>query len=129
MELEGLNKTDECAVGGSKSTFSDGFFAKIPALSSNYNSGTFIEYNDHSGQENIAKYSPAIGKIDRLHIRTRLHNQKDNNIGYMYWTTDGNYAGASTNTGANFNLTLELEMLDNVFDDFSSLETHLRDRN
>lgn len=129
LELEGLNKTDELAVASSKSSFPDGFFAKIPALSNTYNSGTFIEYNDHSAQENIARYSPAIGKIDRLHISTRLHNQKDNNIGLMYWTNDGNVASvASTNTGANYNLTLEIEMLENAFDDFSGMETHLRDR-
>jgi len=128
LDIEGMNKVDELAVGGNKSTFVDSYFAKIPALSSNYNSGTFIEYNDHSAQENIARYSPAIGKLDRLHIRTRLHNQKDSNIGVLYWTTDGNYAGASTNTGSNFNLTLEIEYLDNVFDDFSSLETHLSSR-
>jgi hypothetical protein len=128
IDIEGMNKADELAVGGSKSTFVDGYFAKIPALSNAYNSGTFIEYNDHNSQENIAHYSPAIGKLDRLHIRTRLHNQKDSNIGVLYWTTDGNYAGASTNTGANYNLTLEIEYLDNVFDDFSSLETHLTSR-
>ena len=130
LDVEGMNKTDELAVGGLKSTFSDSIFAKIPANAVSNTSGNtfgqyFIEYNDHSAQENIARYSPAIGKIDRLHIRTRLHNQKDTNIGYMYWTIDGNYAGATTNTNADFSLTLELEMLDNVFDDFSSLETHL----
>lgn len=128
LELEGLNKTDELAVGSSKSSFPDGVFAKIVADSETRITGQIIAYSDHSAQENIARYSPAIGKIDRLHIRTRLHNQKDNNIGFMYWTTDGNYAGASTNTGANYALTLEIEMLDNVFDDFSSMETHLRDR-
>ena len=128
LDVEGMNKVDELAVGGNKSTFVDSYFAKIPALSAAYNSGTFIEYNDHAQQENIARYSPAIGKLDRLHIRTRLHNQKDSNIGVLYWTTDGNYAGASTNTGANYNLTLEIEYLDNVFDDFSALETHLTSR-
>lgn len=128
LELEGLNKTDELAVGSSKSSFPDGVFAKIVAESDTRITGQIIAYNDHSAQENIARYSPAIGKIDRLHIRTRLHNQKDNNIGFMYWTTDGNYAGASTNTGANYSLTLEIEMLENAFDDFSGMETHLRDR-
>jgi hypothetical protein len=127
VDIEGLNKTDETTVGSLKSTFSDSFYAKIPALTTTYGAQSFIEYNDHSGQENIAKFSPAINKIDRLHIRTRLHSQQDR-TGFIYWTTDGNYAGASTNTGADFSLTLELEMLDNVFDDFSSLETHLRDR-
>jgi hypothetical protein len=128
VDIEGMNKSDECAVGSSKSSFPDGFFAKIPALANSYGGQTFIEYNDHSAEDNIARYSPAIGKIDRLHIRTRLHNQKDTNIGFLYWTTDGAIASGSNQKGAEFNLTLELEMLDNVFDDFSSLETHLRDR-
>jgi hypothetical protein len=130
-----MNKTDETTFKGQKSTFSDSYFAKIPAsVSSNNSAGQtqvannyFIEYNDHSAQENIARYSPAIGKIDRFHIRTRAHYQQDKN-GFIYWTTDGAAAAAGTVTGAEFNLTLEIEMLDNVFDDFSSLETHLRDR-
>lgn len=124
VDIEGLNKTDETTVNAQKSTFSDSFFAKIPASSTTYGNVSYIEYNDHSAGENIAKYSPAIGKIDRLHIRTRLHSQQDRN-GFLYWTNTGS-AGASGT--ANFNLTLEIEMLDNVFDDFSSMETHLRDR-
>ena len=128
VDIEGLNKTDETTVGSLKSTFTDSFYAKIPALTTTYGAQSFIEYNDHSGQENIAKFSPAINKVDRLHIRTRLHSQQDR-TGFIYWTGDGTYAGNTANTNtANFNLTLELEMLDNVFDDFSSLETHLRNR-
>jgi hypothetical protein len=125
IDIEGLNKTDETTVGGQKSTFPDSFFAKIPATSLTYGNTGFIEYNDHTEQENIARYSPAIGKIDRLHIRTRLHSQQDRS-GFLYWTNTGSTGASGT---ANFNLTLEIEMLDNVFDDFSSLETHLRDRN
>jgi hypothetical protein len=127
IDVEGLNKTDETTVGSLKSTYSDSFFAKIPALCSTYGNQSFIEYNDHSAQENIAKYYPAIGKIDRFHIRTRLHSQQDR-TGFIYWTSDGSYIGHSSNTIVDFCLTLELEMLDNSFDDFSSLETHLRDR-
>jgi len=132
IDIEGMNKVDELAVAGSKSTFVDSFFAKIPAVATaNTNAAAgvyFIEYNDHSAQENIARYSPAIGKLDRLHIRTRLHNQKDSNIGFMYWTTSGAVADGTIQKGAEFNLTLEIEYLDNVFDDFSSLETHLTSR-
>lgn len=124
VDIEGLNKTDETTVGAQKSTFVDSFFAKIPALATTYGNTTFIEYNDHSGQENIAKYYPAIEKVDRLHIRTRLHSQQDRN-GFLYWTNTGS-AGASGT--ANFSMTLEIEMLDNAFDDFSSFETHLRER-
>lgn len=127
LDVEGLNKTDETTVGSLKSTFSDSFYAKIPALTTTYGAQSFIEYNDHSGQENIAKFSPAINKIDRLHIRTRLHSQQDRTA-FIYWTSDGAVASGTNQKGAEFSLTLELEMLDNVFDDFSSLETHLRDR-
>lgn len=110
MDLEGLNKTDECAVAGNRSTYPDGYFAKIPATGQ----VTFIEYNDHSAQENIAKYTPAIGKLDRIHIRTRVHSQQGNQ-GFMYWPTD-------------FSLSFEIEYLDNVFDDFSQFETRVRER-
>jgi hypothetical protein len=124
VDIEGLNKTDETTVNAQKSTFSDSFFAKIPALSNTYGNVSFIEYNDHSAQENIAKYSPAIGKIDRLRIRTRLHSQQDRS-GFFYSTNTGSTGASGT---SNFNLTLELEMLDNAFDEFSSMETHVRDR-
>jgi hypothetical protein len=124
VDIDGLNKTDETTVNAQKSTFSDSFFAKIPALSNTYGNVSFIEYNDHSAQENIAKYSPAIGKIDRLRIRTRLHSQQDRS-GFFYSTNTGSTGASGT---ANFNLTLEIEMLDNAFDDFSSMETHLRER-
>jgi len=124
VDIDGLNKTDETTVNAQKSTFSDSFFAKIPALSNTYGNVSFIEYNDHSAQENIAKYSPAIGKIDRLRIRTRLHSQQDRS-GFFYSTNTGSTGASGT---SNFNLTLELEMLDNAFDEFSSMETHVRDR-
>jgi hypothetical protein len=125
IDIEGLNKTDECAVGANRSSLPDGFFAKIPAVLN----GSFIEYNDHSSQENISKFSPAIGKLDRLHIRTRLHSQQKD--GFIYWTSGGEVAGTSTTgvvTTANFCLSLEIEYLENSFDDFSSFETRVSDR-
>ena len=125
IDLEGLNKTDECAVEANRSAYPDGFFAKIPVLIN----GSFIEYNDSSAQENIATYKPAIGKLDRLHIRTRLHSQQGNQ-GFIYWTSDGARAGTTTDNQkkAEFSLTFEIEMLDNSFDDFSSYETFVSDR-
>jgi hypothetical protein len=128
VEFNGLNKTDECALDGDRSANPDGFFAKIPVT---LTSGGFIEYNDHSGQENIARYSPAIGKLDRLQIKTRLHTQKGVNNGFIYWTTDGGYDGnlsKSNQVGAEFSLTLEIECLENSFDDFSQFESRLSTR-
>ena len=125
IDIEGLNKTDECAVGGNRSSFPDGYFAKIPISESN--GGDFIEYNDHSAQDNVAKYSPAIGKLDRMRIRTRLHNQQGNQ-GFIYWTKDGAFADGTNQKGAEFSLSFEIEYLDNIFDDFSSLETRISER-
>jgi hypothetical protein len=126
IDLFGLNKCDECVVGAGSSNI-DGFYAKIPAI---IDGGKFIEYNDHSGQENVARYSPAIGKLDRIHIRTRLHSQQGN-TGFIYWTTDGRYAkidNSQNYIGAEYSLTLEIECLDNSFDDFSQFESRLSNR-
>jgi hypothetical protein len=134
VDIDGLNKIDETAVAGNRSQYPDSFFAKI--VNSVYSKSTatagrtttFIEYNDHSGQENISHFSPPIGKLDRLRIRTRLHTQQGGQ-GFIYWTTDQTVAaaaGAGTNTNvANFCLTFEVEYLDNGFDDFSSMSTRL----
>lgn len=120
LDVEGLNYADETTVGSNKSTFTDSFFAKIPT---SVNSNGFIEYNDHSAQENITRFTPALGTLDRLHIRVRTHAQQGK-AGFLYWTSDGAYAAAGNRT-VNFSLSLEIEMLDNGFDDFSSLETRI----
>jgi hypothetical protein len=113
IDIEGLNKTDECSVGANRSGYPDGFFAKIPFDRSFLTEDTF--YSDKSQQDNIAHFTPAIGKLDRLHIRTRLHGQKASGH-YINWPSE-------------FSLTFEIEYLDNVFDDFSQLETRVSDRN
>jgi hypothetical protein len=119
LDVEGLNYADETTVGASKSTFTDSFIAKIPAVVS----GAFIEYNDNSAQENITRFTPALGTLDRLHIRVRTHSQQGK-TGFLYWTSDGEVAAAGNRT-VNFSLCLEIEMLDNGFDEFSTLETRI----
>ena len=111
IDIEGLNKADECSLGADRSGYPDGHFAKI-VVSADPLLPTL--YNDKCQQDNIARYSPAIGKLDRMHIRTRLHSQKGNG-GYMYWSS-------------NYSLTFEIEMLDNSFDEFSTFETRLSER-
>ena len=121
VDIEGFNKTDECAINGNRSGFSNGYYAKIPV-------GQFgtTQYNDHSAQENVAHLTPAIGKLDRLHIRTRLHEQQGSTEGFVYWTKAG--SSVDNQKGADFSLSFEIEYLDNVFDDFSSIETRVSDR-
>lgn len=129
LEIEGLNTADETTVAGTKSTYPNGVFAKIPALATTYGSQTFIEYNDNSGQDNISYYKPALSNLDRLRIRTRIHSQQDRS-GFIYWTSDSKVPGGSADNykKAEFSLSLEIEYLDNVFDDFSSFESRITDR-
>jgi hypothetical protein len=130
VDIEGLNKTDETVVAANGSGYADNFFAKIPTMTSSVD-GThyFIEYNDHSGQDNIAKYSPPISKLDRLHVRLRTHGQQGASGGFIYWTSDDAYAGSTSNTtGKEFCLTFELEYLDNGYDEYSSMQTSLTSR-
>lgn len=130
IDVDGLNKTDETTIQAQKSTYTDSLFAKIHAVEQNSGSNVFIEYNDHSQHENISKFTPALGKLDRMRIRTRLHTQQGNQ-GFIYWTSDGepaNFSGEGSNTSADFSLLLEIEMLDNSFDNFSSFETRLSTR-
>jgi len=117
IDIEGLNKMDETRVGADRSSFVDSTFAKIPVSST---SG-YIEYNDHSAQDNISRYSPPIENLDRLHIRTRLHSQQGNQ-GFMYWYDSDNSVYET------FSMTLEIEYMDNVFDSFSSFESRINNR-
>jgi hypothetical protein len=111
VDLEGLNKMDECSVGADRSGYPDGMYAKIPVEDPT----KVVLYNDHSQPENIAHYTPAVGKLDRMRVRTRLHSQKQT-TDFIKW-----------NSGE-LSLTFEIEMLDNVFDDFSSFESRIADR-
>ena len=118
IDIEGLNKMDETSVGADRSSLVDSTFAKIPVPGGNGTSGSAIEYNDHSAQDNISRYSPPIENLDRLHIRTRLHSQQGNK-GFIYWYNSGYQS---------FSLTLEIEYMDNVFDSFSSFESRINNR-
>jgi hypothetical protein len=110
IELEGLNRSDETAGSANRSASVNSVFAKIQ-IPDNTNK---IIYTEDTGPKNIQYYQPAVGKLDRLRIRTRLHSQKTNQ--YIYWN------------GKDYALTLEIETLENSYDDFSSLETRLSDR-
>lgn len=130
VDIEGLNKSDETVYQSQRSSFPDNFFARIPInLSQNASTGYFINYNDNTEEENRAIYYPAIGKLDRIHVVTRLHNQQ-NKTGFIYWTSTGAVANGTIEYGlpAQYSLAFELEMLENGFDDFSSFETRIHNR-
>ena len=127
LEAEGLNKSDETSPLADRSARVDSTFAKfqLPYLTTDP-----IIYNESGGQQNVLYYQPPISKLDRLHLRTRLHTQKGgvgtaNNVdGFIYWS-----GGATGQTsGKEYGITLEIETMENSFDDFSSLETRIGER-
>ena len=124
MDLEGLNRSDETATGANRSGFVDSWFAKIsnPNITSGTTNNTYtIFYNDLVDQENVTRYTPPIGRLDRFHVTFRYHPAT---VGTTPTTTSNN-APITFGTTADNALTFEIEYLDNVFEDFSSFETQL----
>lgn len=132
MSIEGLNKIDETATGAQRSGLVDNVFAKIsnPNLTTIDVSGNLITYtifyNDKVDEENVTRYTPPIGRLDRFHITLRYHpstvvpTATTNNP-----ATNPNFAPITFGTSEN-SFTFEIEYLENGFDDFSSFETQMR---
>jgi hypothetical protein len=129
MSIEGLDKMDETATGAQRSGLVDNAFAKIsnPNITSGTTNNTFtIYYNDKVDEENITRYTPPIGRLDRMHIQLRYH---PNNV---VPTAGTNNPASSPNNvpitfgTSNHSFTFEVEYLENGFDDFSSFETQMR---
>jgi hypothetical protein len=112
LDIEGLNKTDECSPNADRSGYPDGHFAKIPVYNG---TASAVFYSDSSAQPNIGHYSPPIGKLDRMRIRLRTHAHKSTGDSIQW-------------EDAEWSLTFEIESLENSFDDFSSFETRVMDR-
>lgn len=107
LEIDGLNRSDETSAGADRSSFVDSVFAKFQI----YPVGEPIIYTESSGQSIVQRYLPPIARIDRLKISTRLHTQQRGE--HIYWPTE-------------YGLALEIETMENSFDNFSSMETRLR---
>lgn len=76
-------------------------------------------YNDSTYDEQITRYTPAIGRLDRFHVTLRRHQPFS-----AITTTNPMNVPVTFGSGEN-TFTFEVEYLDNVFEDFSSFETHL----
>jgi hypothetical protein len=128
LSIEGLDKIDETAFGANKAGFVNNTFARIPnpnMLVGTTNNTYTIYYNDKSYEENIVRYTPAIGTLDRMHITLKYHA----GVGVSA-TAPGDVTGRVLNAPITFgtsenSFTFEVEMLDNGFTDFSSFETRL----
>jgi hypothetical protein len=129
MDIENLNRSDETALGHQRSSFTDSTFAKfqLPAVNTDP-----VIHNESSSIHNEAYYTPPIAKLDRLHIVLRTHRQKvdikrgSNTAGSGYIYSSG---GKAPVANQEYGLTLEIETLENSFDDFSSVETRISERN
>lgn len=128
LSIEGLNKMDETAYGANKAGFIDNTFARIanPNLTVGTTNNTYtIFYNDQVDEENIVRYTPPIGTLDRFHITLKYHAGPASSV-----SAPGDVTGRVLNAPITFgtsenSFTFELEMLDNGFTDFSSFETRL----
>ena len=128
LSLEGLNKIDETAFGANKAGFIDNTFARI----SNPNftkSATGVDltifYNDKSDEENIVRYTPAIGTLDRFHITLKYHVGAASSA-----MAPGDVTGRVLNAPITFgtsenSFTFEIETMDNGFTDFSTFQTRV----
>ena len=127
LSIEGLNKIDETAYGANKAGFIDNTFARIsnPNITSGTTNNTYtIFYNDNVDEENIVRYTPALGTLDRFHITLKYH------AGAAATSVPGDVTGRVLNTPITFgasenSFTFEVETLDNGFTEFSSFETRL----
>ena len=129
MSIEGLDKIDETATGAQRSGLVDNAFARIanPNITAGTSNNTFtIYYNDKVDEENVTRYTPPIGRLDRFHIILRYHpstvvpTATTNAPG-----TNPNFAPITFGTSEH-SFTFEIEYLENGFDDFSSFETQMR---
>ena len=128
LSLEGLNKIDETAYGANRAGFIDNTFARI--ANPNFtkaatNTDLTIFYNDNVDEENIVRYTPPIGTLDRFHVTLKYHAGAAASV-----SAPGDVTGRVLNAPITFgtsenSFTFEVEYLDNGFTDFSSFETRL----
>jgi hypothetical protein len=103
LDLGVLNKIDETCLDDRKGSRVNGVFAKIPC---DGNSGDYIYLTDTGAYPlNRTVFTPPVSKLTTLNIKFRLHDGR---------VIDFN--------GVENSFTLELELLDNNFDEFSSVE-------
>lgn len=128
MSIEGLDKIDETATGAQRSGLVDNAFAKISNPNIKVGSTEIthtIFYNDKVDDENITRYTPPIGRLDRMHIQLRYHPSAVIPTATTNAPqTNPNFAPITFGTAEN-SFTFEIETLDNGFSDFSTFETRL----
>lgn len=125
LSLEGLNRMDETAPLADRSGLVDTAFAKIPINASGaVAAGAVVYYNDKISPENVTVYSPPVSNLNRVHVTFRHHIPASAWNTYSTIITATNPVGAPITFGTSENsLMLEIEYLDNGFDDFSTFQS------
>lgn len=124
LDIENLNRSDETSPRHQRSSYTDSAFAKfqLPTTSTEV-----ILYNEASSMYNETYYSPPIGKLDRLHLTLRTHSQKSSVVGGI--GGPGFIYSSGYGSTLEYGLTLEIETLENSFNDYSSIETRINGKN
>ena len=123
LSIDGLNKADETSMAANRSALTDSVFAKFPVPDPSIRS----HYNELNNLKEISYFRPPIAKLDRLRLTTRLHGMPSNR--YIFWPNQSDGYGSKGPTGDwNYSITLEIETIENSFDDFSGFETRIGER-
>ena len=110
MEIRSLNMSDETAAGADRAAFTNSVFAKFV-----YQSHTEpLIYNESSSAHQHIEYYPALTKVDRFEIKLRTHTMNSNQ--FLHWP------------GYDWSMSIDIETLENAFDDYSSMETRIAER-
>lgn len=112
LEIHGLNMSDETARSADRSASTNSVFGKFVG-------GKFADpviYNESSNAHQDIEFYPALTKMDRLQMRLRSHTMTQNQ--HMYWSS----------SPSEWSISLEIQTLENSFDEFSTIETRLGDR-
>ena len=111
LEVQGLNMSDETNSSAVRSASTNSVFGKFVVANP---SDSVVIYNESSNAHQTIQFYPALTKLDRLHFRFRTHGMDQNS--YLYWPV------------GEWSMSLDIETLENSFDEFSTIETRLGDR-
>ena len=127
LDIENLNRSDETSPRHQRSSFTDSTFAKFQLP---FPISETILHNESSSIHNETYYTPPLGKLDRLRLVLRTHAQKAGSSTTGLTGGPGFiYSSGWKATALEYGLTLEIETLENSFDDYSSMETRINNKN
>jgi len=112
LEARGLNMSDETAPAADRSASTNSVFAKFVVE----NPATLVIYTESSNAYQTISFFPALTKLDRFHFKLRTHSMKTDQ--YLYWPPEDAIA-------KEWSISLEIETLENAFDEFSTIETRV----